>query len=53
MTPNTTLESPPTQDASPRTEAEPFTPLSFLRFALTLIIFWALACWVLLGLLEP
>lgn len=51
MTRNTTLESPHAQDTSPRTEAEPFTPLTFLRFALTLIFFWALACWVLLGLL--
>ncbi|MFZ4289567.1 hypothetical protein [Variovorax sp. HJSM1_2] len=53
MTPNTTTESLPAQDAAPRTEAEPFTPLGFLRFALSLTIFWALACWVLLGLLPP
>jgi hypothetical protein len=51
MTHNTTLESASTQESTPRTEAESFTPLSFLRFALTLIFFWALTCWVLLALL--
>lgn len=52
MTPNTTLEPPPAQDTSPRAEAELFTPLSFLRFALTLIVVWALVCWVQLALLR-
>ena len=36
-----------------RAQAERFTPLSFLRFALTLILVWALVCWVLRSLMQP
>lgn len=51
MTTDATLEAPAPQENAARTEAEPFTPLSFLRFALTLIVVWALLCWVLLALM--
>jgi hypothetical protein len=51
MTNPATLEAPAPQESEARTDAEPFTPLRFLRFALTLIVVWALLCWVLLALL--
>ena len=41
------------EEEQERAQAERFTPLSFLRFALTLILVWALVCWVLRSLMQP